>query len=106
MIYRRAWLQESGIRFPETFSAEDSAFVALCYLAADSIAQCDIPFYHYRIHANSVSHRKGVNRGRDKKAAMQAILHNPWVADTSSDIRCVLRWVYFKKAVLAPLLGR
>lgn len=105
MIYRRAWLMEQGICFPETFSSEDSAFVGMCYLAVVSLAQCDIPFYHYRIHASSVSHTKNRSRMRHKRIAMRQMLSFARNKGLMSDYAAVLRWVYLKKAILVPLLS-
>lgn len=105
MIYRRAWLEEQGIRFPETFSSEDSAFVGMCYLTAISLAQCDIPFYHYRIHQASVSHRKDSSRMRHKRNAMRQMIDFARDKGLMHDYAGVLRWVYIKKAILVPLLS-
>ena len=105
MLFRRAWLVEQGIRFPETFSSEDSAFVAMCYLTANSLAQCDIPFYHYRIHSASVSHSKNRSRARHKRLAMRQMLDFARDKGLMNEYASVLRWIYVKKAILVPLLS-
>ena len=63
MLFRRDWLIRNGISFPAARSGEDSSFMGQCYLVAERIAQCDEPFYHYLIHAYSISHKRRVWRG-------------------------------------------
>ncbi len=74
MIFRREWLLENNLRFPAARSGEDSSFMGQCYLIANRIAQCDEPFYHYIIHADSISHKRRVWRGAEKRKAFRAML--------------------------------
>ena len=104
MLFRREWLLENGLRFPDSRSGEDSCFMGCCYLLCRRIAQCNEPFYHYVIYPTSISHSKHVYRGRQKREAFRQLLlfakdHGLW-----PQYKWVLRWVYFKKAIITSIL--
>lgn len=104
MLFRREWLVSNNLYFPEANSGEDSCFMAQCYLLARSIAQTDTPYYHYIIHPQSISHRKRVYRGREKRKAFGALLQFARERNMMGTYGCVLRYVYFKKAILSSIL--
>jgi len=104
MLFRREWLVSNNLYFPEANSGEDSCFMAQCYLLAHNIAQTDTPFYHYIIHPQSISHRKKVYRGREKRKAFGALLQFARKRDMLNTYGCVLRWVYIKKAILSSIM--
>lgn len=102
-IYRRAWLVENEIEFANSKSAEDSAFVGCCILAAERIAQIDEPYYHYIIHIGSLTQRK-VWKGREKRKAFNAM-----IAFSKRKNRLRIYWpqllyIYIKKALLVPII--
>lgn len=72
-IYRRAMLDEYGIRFPDTRSAEDSCFLACAIMAAKRIAQVREPLYIYEKHDKSVSGRHDRLRGLDRLRSFRAM---------------------------------
>ena len=47
-LYRRAFLEENGIRFPEGVISEDLIYCLNVYLAAETVDCLDGPFYCYR----------------------------------------------------------
>ena len=104
MLFRRSWLQDNEISFPLSYSGEDSSFMGMCYLMCRRITQIDEPFYHYRIHTNSISHRKHVYRGKQKKAAFRALIDFARAKDLLSTYRWTLYWIYFKKAIITSVL--
>ncbi len=104
MLFRRAWLLDNGILFPNAKSGEDSSFMGQCYLMAERVVQIDKPIYHYVIHKQSISHRRGVWRGGEKKKAFDALLlyaqeHGIW-----HEYKLVLHWVYFKKVIVTSII--
>ena len=103
MLFRREWLVSNNLYFPEANSGEDSCFMAQCYLLAHNIAQTDTPYYHYIIHPQSISHRKRVYRGREKRKAFGALLQFARERDMMSTYGCVLRYVYIKKAIFSSI---
>ena len=104
MLFRRSWLQENGITFPLSFSGEDSSFMGMCYLVCRRIAQINDPLYHYRIHDDSISHRKHVYRGRQKKIAFRALNDFARTKGLLTKYRWTLYWIYFKKAIVTSVL--
>lgn len=104
MLFRREWLVNNNLYFPEANSGEDSCFMAQCYLLAHNIAQTDTPFYHYIIHSQSISHRKRVYRGREKRKAFGALLHFASERGLMDTYGNVLRWVYIKKAIISSIM--
>ena len=103
MLYRREWLLENNLCFPAARSGEDSSFMGQCYLVANRIAQSDEPFYHYVIHADSISHKRRVWRGSEKRKAFRAMLAFAKSHGLLSDYRWTLYWIYFKKVIVTSL---
>lgn len=104
MLFLRSWLQENKITFPHSYSGEDSSFVGMCYLMCRRIAQTDELLYHYRIHDDSISHKKHVYRSAQKRIAFRALMDFARTKGLLSTYRWTLYWVYFKKAVVSSLL--
>lgn len=104
MLLLRSWLQENEIFFPLSYSGEDSSFVGMCYLMCRCIAQTDELLYHYRIHDDSISHKKHVYRGTQKRIAFRALIDFARTKGLLSAYRWTLYWVYFKKAIVSSFL--
>ena len=102
-IYRRQWLNENGICFPDTKSAEDSSFLTCCLLSAGSIKQVDKPLYHYMIHAGSLTTHKRW-KGRDKRKAFSAVIDYAHRQGLMPAYRWQLYYIYVKKALVVPIL--
>ena len=58
-IYRRAWLLENNIWFPERLAFEDSYFNTMTALYADSVVTVEGAFYHYYQSAGSTVRSRG-----------------------------------------------
>ena len=104
MLFRRDWLLQNGIVFPLARSGEDSSFVGQCYLSCRKIVQIDNLYYHYRIHSDSLSHRKHIYRGQQKRIAFRALIDYARAKGLLPTYRWTLYWVYFKKAVVTSAL--
>ena len=72
-LYRRALLQENGIRFPGTHSAEDTCFLTCSLLSARRIAHADAALYHYCISPASVSRKKDPDRWKNRLASLRSL---------------------------------
>lgn len=58
-VFRRELLQKHECRFPEEMSfAEDIVFNRFCLYCADTVKYINLPYYHYRIVENSLSHKR------------------------------------------------
>lgn len=104
MLFRREWLLRNGIAFPTARSGEDSSFMGQCYLVAERIAQTDEPMYHYIMHPQSISHRRGVWRGGDKHKAFAALLRFAKERGLLPAYGTTLLWVYCKKALAMSIV--
>ncbi|MBQ7531903.1 MAG: glycosyltransferase [Paludibacteraceae bacterium] len=102
-IYRREWLVQNGIVFPDTKSAEDSAFLTCCLLSANRIQQTEEPFYHYIIHRGSLTSRP-VRKGPDKRRAFRAAIGYAKRKGLYTTYRAQLLYLYIKKAVFVPVV--
>lgn len=102
-IYRREWLVQNEIVFADSKSAEDSAFVGCCILAADRFAQTEKALYHYVIHADSLTQRK-VWKGTDKRKSFRTMMDFAKSKGLWKTYRWQLIWVYVKKALVVPIL--
>ena len=103
-LFRRDWLIHSGIIFPDSRSGEDSAFMGCCYLSASRIAQTDEVFYHYRIHAESISHKKRMWRGAEKRKAFDAMFQYARNKGLMREYWWQLYSIYRRKALLTPII--
>jgi hypothetical protein len=104
MLFRREWLLGHGISFPLSKSGEDSSFMGQVYLKVRRIAQVNEPKYHYIIHPQSISHRRGVYRGKQKRKAFRSLLKFARRQGVWDDYKWTLRWVYVKKAIISSIV--
>lgn len=102
-IYKREWLMRNGILFPETRSAEDSAFLTCCLLTANRIEQTEKALYHYVMHAGSLTKRR-VWKGADKRRAMSATMVFAKNKGVFAAYAWQLRYIYMKKALIVPIV--
>ena len=103
-IYQRSWLNAHNLRFPKGKSGEDSCFMACCYLSAERIAQNDCAMYHYIIYPDSISHRKFVWRGKQKRESFVFLFDYAKKNGLMEMYRWQIYWIYFKKALVTPIL--
>jgi len=102
-IYRREWLAQNEIVFANSKSAEDSAFIGCCMLAAKRFAQTEKALYHYVIHTGSLTQRK-IWKGSEKRKSFCAMMDFARTKGLLSQYRCELYWIYFKKAIITPIV--
>ena len=102
-IYRREWLVQNEIEFANSKSAEDSAFIGCCMLAAKRFAQTEKALYHYVIHTGSLTQRK-IWKGSEKRKSFCAMMDFARTKGLLSQYRCELYWIYFKKAIITPIV--
>lgn len=65
-IYKRNFLLENGIVFPDTHSAEDACFLACALLSAKRIAVDKNTLYHYNIFPATISRKKDKSRYKNR----------------------------------------
>lgn len=99
-LYRRSLLNEYGIRFPSTRSAEDSYFLTCSLLAAKCIACVDKPLYHYLVHDESLSEVRNPKRYQDKIQSFDLLMQFTREKGLYEPDKAELDYIYFKKAYL------
>ena len=59
-LYKREFLIKNKIRFPKNMVRfQDNIFNLYCFYYSNSVSVFTMPLYHYRIHDNSVTNKKG-----------------------------------------------
>ena len=99
-LYRRAFLEEHGIRFPSTRSSEDSAFLVSCILSAGKIAVVNQPLYRYIQRYPSLSTRKDSSRYLQRIQSFNSMLSYAREQGYYQTYRQEIDFLYIKKAFL------
>lgn len=99
-LYRRSLLNEYGIRFPSTRSAEDSYFLTCSLLAATRIACVDKSLYHYLVHDESLSEVRNPKRYQDKIQSFDLLMQFAREKGLYEPDKAELDYIYLKKAYL------
>lgn len=102
-IYRREMIEDHHIRFADSRSAEDSAFLACCFLIATTIVQSAETLYHYIMHAGSLTQRN-VWKGEEKRRSFRAMMDFAKSKGVWRTYKWQLIWVYVKKALIVPII--
>lgn len=103
-LYRRSLLNEYGIRFPATRSAEDSYFLTCSLLAAKRIACVDKPLYHYLVHSESLSESLNPKRYLDKVKSFDLLVQFAREKGLYETNQAELDYIYLKKGYLLGVL--
>jgi len=103
-LYRRSQLNEYGIRFPSTRSAEDSYFLTCSLLAAKRIACVDKPLYHYLVHSESLSESLNPKRYLDKVKSFDLLVQFAREKGLYETNQAELDYIYLKKGYLLSVL--
>ena len=103
-LYRRSLLNEYGIRFPNTRSAEDSCFLTSALLATQRIACVNKPLYQYLVHEESLSEVRNPKRYIDKIKSFDLLLQFAKEKSLYKPNKAELDYIYLKKGYLLSLL--
>lgn len=103
-FYRRSLLNEYGIRFPETRSAEDSYFLTCALLASQRIGCVDKALYRYLVHEESLSEARNPNRYLDKVKSFDLLMQFAKERGLYESNKAELDYIYLKKGYLLGIL--
>lgn len=103
-LYRRQFLADKAIRFPETRSSEDSSFLGCCLLSAVRIAVVEKPMYHYVVRRNSLSTAKDGGKYLQKLSSFDDMLSYAKRNDLYEPYAEELEYIYVKKAFLMSVV--
>lgn len=99
-LYRRQFLTDNGLWFPQTRSAEDSCFLTCCILAARKMASVTKPLYHYMIRNASLSFKPDGLRYQQKLSSFNEMMSWAKKHDLYDGAKQELDFIYIKKAFL------
>lgn len=112
-LYRRQFVEEHHLRFPDQRSSEDTNFLVKALLYARSLACVDEPLYVYCLHGESLTQRPDETRYLSKMAAMEQLLdecqHMPAEGTELSSLYGqywqLLDYLYIKKGYAISVLN-
>lgn len=99
-VYRRQFLVDNGLWFPQTRSAEDSCFLTCCILAARKMASVTKPLYHYMMRNASLSFKLDALRYQQKLASFNEMMSYAKKRGFYEASKPELDFIYIKKAFL------
>ena len=104
-LYRKQFLTDNDLYFPELRNSEDTHFLTRCLLLAQSIACVDEPLYYYCVREASLSTGHNCTKYKQRLAAVQSLrqayrelcAQPRYAALHLEQYRGTMRWLYFKK---------
>lgn len=103
-IYKRDFLIEKQIQFPNAKFSEDSYFWWMVVMHTTRIAIVDKVGYHYRIQSNSVSKRPDPTKSQQKQTLYNSLIERLRSEDLYDNYKTELDYLYLKKGLLIPML--
>lgn len=111
-LFRRRFLVENRLRFPELRNSEDTHFLTRCLLAARTIACVDQPLYYYCVRESSLSTGRNRKKYRQRLASAHQLLkayrdmcEEPRLADLNlKQYSWVMYIIYLKKGLAQAVL--
>lgn len=73
-LYRRQFLLDNALIFPEQRNSEDTNFLIKCLLLAETIACVDTPLYIYNVHEESLTTGRNPHRYRERLSSLNALM--------------------------------
>ena len=104
-LFKRSFLNERVIRFPEDRSADDSFFLACALMTAESIARVDKPFYHYLIRPGSVTTTKDSVKYKKRLTVFSKLMAYAKAQGVYEGLKQELDFLYIKKGYISSLVN-
>lgn len=110
-LFRRSFLLDNGLRFPNERASEDTNFLTKSLLVARTIRQVAEPLYYYRIRPESLTTARNRTRYRHRLSSIaklreevEKIKKEPRYADLHLEqYDSILKLIYFKKGTLQAI---
>ena len=99
-IYKRSFLADNALRFPDTRSSEDSSFLTCCLLSAGRIASVAKPMYHYVQRMRSLSTKLDPGRYLQRLRSFDEVISYARRHDLYDAYKDEIEFLYVKKAYL------
>lgn len=104
-LFKRSFINERAIRFPEDRSADDSFFLACALMTATSVARIDKPFYHYLIRPGSVTTTKDSVKYKKRLAVFSKLMAYAKAQGVYEELKQELDFLYIKKGYISSLVN-
>lgn len=105
-MFRTDFLRKNKLEFPPYRAAEDSAFFAACIISTDKIKSVENILYHYIVYPQSVSHKFDPFKTQQKKSSFKWLMKYAKDSGLFSKFRFPLSFIYFKKAIMVPIVDK
>lgn len=104
-IFKRSFINEHNVHYPEDRSADDSFFLACALMTAKSIARVDAPFYHYLIRPGSVTTTKDSIKYKKRLAVFSKLMAYAKEQGVYDELKQELDFLYIKKGYISSLVN-
>lgn len=99
-IYKRSFIMDKQIRYPEERCADDSYFVACALFTAKTAAHVDKVYYHYLIRENSVVTTKNPTKYQKRLTVFRKLLAYAKEQGVYEEFKPEIDFLYVKKGYL------
>ena len=104
-IFKRSFINERNVHYPEDRSADDSYFLACALMTAQSITRVDRPFYHYLIRPGSVTTTKDSVKYKKRLAVFSKLMAYAKEQGVYEELKQELDFLYIKKGYISSLVN-
>ena len=104
-VFKRSFIEQRAVRYPEDRSADDSFFLACALMTAKSIARVDVPFYHYLIRPGSVTTTKDSVKYKKRLAVFSKLMAYAKEQGVYDELKQELDFLYVKKGYISSLVN-
>lgn len=104
-IYRKNFIEQYAIRFPEDRCADDSFFVSAVLMMAKSICYVDKPFYMYLIRPGSVCTTKDSTKYQKRLRVFSKLMMFAKDNGVYAQYKDEIDFMYFKKGYLSSVFN-
>lgn len=104
-LFKRSFIAQHAVRYPEDRSADDSFFLACALMTAKSIARVDAPFYHYLIRPGSVCTTKDSVKYKKRLTVFSKLLTYAKEQAVYNELKQELDFLYIKKGYISSLVN-
>lgn len=104
-LFKRSFIAQHAVRYPEDRSADDSFFLACALMTAKSIARVDAPFYHYLIRPGSVCTTKDSVKYKKRLTVFSKLLTYAKEQVVYNELKQELDFLYIKKGYISSLVN-
>ena len=104
-LFKRSFIEEHSVRFPDDRSADDSFFLACALMTAKSVARVDAPFYHYLIRPGSVTTTKDSVKYKKRLTVFSKLMAYAKEQGVYDGLKQELDFLYIKKGYISSLVN-